>query len=116
MKFLDRLKQTSSYVSDRIFRIPTETKGWEELKAGITTVSSGGSGNLTPTVRTEQTIKKYRSWVYPCVNLITRKVTSVDYYLYKEQSKKSKERYERIFGIPPLSYWNIPMGSCPVDS
>jgi HK97 family phage portal protein len=110
MKFLDRLKQTSSYVSDRIFRIPTETKGWEELKAGITTVSSGGSGNLTPTVRTEQTIKKYRSWVYPCVNLITRKVTSVDYYLYKEQSKKSKEQYERIFGHPAIKLLEHPNG------
>lgn len=109
MGFLEAIRTTDSTLPTTLFRATNlATKGWEELRAGITQVSSHGSGNLVPTVQTAQALKKYRSWIYPCVKLISRKVSEIPYYLYKDEGKGDKEAYERIYNHPVLSLLKKP--------
>jgi HK97 family phage portal protein len=94
-------------VKNKLFGAPIE-KGWEELRAGITVVGGSEIGSLAPTIQTHQALKKYRSWVYPCVNLIARKVTTVPYYLYKQQHKHSMEDFERVLEHPIIKLLKHP--------
>lgn len=85
------------------------TKSWEELRsATISSVSNANPGSLNPTVTSIQAIQKYRSWIYPCVNLIQRKASIVDYYLYEEIGKPHDEEYNRIDEHPCLSLLRRP--------
>lgn len=97
MSFLQSIRKSDPLPATLFHVSDVATKGWEELRAGITTVSSHGSGNLVPTVSIEQAVKKYRSWIYPCVRLISRKVAEIPYYLYESQHKGNKEAYKKIY-------------------
>ncbi len=102
MEFLESIRQPLPSPMSLFQDNSIVSKGWEELRAGITSVSSQGSGNLVPTVQTVQAIRKYRSWIYPCVNLISRKVSEIPFYLYKDTGKKSKEEFERTLDHPMI--------------
>ncbi len=72
-------------------------KSWTDLKASVSAIiSSSDSTRLSPTITPTVAINKYRSWVYPCVNLISGKVATVPYYLYQEVGQPNDEEFNRI--------------------
>jgi HK97 family phage portal protein len=113
LSFLDRIRSLVPYVdkggdSDEspfgfeptvkvITRDSIVEKGWDELRSNaISAVSNANPGQLVPTVSSIQAINKYRSWVYDCVNIISRKGSTVPYYLYREVGQPNDEEFDRI--------------------
>ena len=84
-------------------------KGWEELKSNtVSMVSDGGSGTLAPTITVNQALNRYRSWVYPCVDIISKEVSGIPFYLYKEIGKPNDEEFEKIYDHPVVKLLNRP--------
>ncbi len=84
-------------------------KGWEELKSRtLSLVSDANPGTLAPTVRIEQALQRYRSWVYPCVNLIQNRASAVPYYLYEEIGQPNDEEFNRILDHPCIQILKRP--------
>ena len=83
--------------------------GWEELKSRtLSAVSNANPGAINPTVSSTQALNKYRSWVYPCVNLIQRKASTVPYYLYREVGQPNDEEFDRILDHPCIKLLKRP--------
>ena len=83
--------------------------GWEELRSRtLSLVSNANPGTLNPTVNAIQALNKYRSWVYPCVNLIQRKASIVPYYLYQEVGQPNDEEFDRILNHPCIKLLKSP--------
>jgi HK97 family phage portal protein len=111
MGFLDRLRSAFSKDRDFFDEYPgvVVIKGWEELNSRtLSTVSNANPGTLNPTVNAQQALLKYRTWVYPCVNLIKNKVASVPFYLYKEVGQPNDEEFDRILHHPLLELLRRP--------
>jgi HK97 family phage portal protein len=86
-----------------------QTKGWDQLKTDYhQVVSNLNPGALAPTVSTVAALNKYRSWVYPCVNLIQRKISMTKYYLYQEIGQPDDEEFNRIINHPFLKLLKNP--------
>jgi HK97 family phage portal protein len=84
-------------------------KSWDELRSSsLSSLSNTTPGILNPTVTSIQAIQKYRSWVYPCVNLIQRKAAAVDYYLYEEIGKPNDDEFNKITEHPAIKLLRNP--------
>lgn len=85
------------------------TKSWDELRStALSAVSNANPGILNPTINPIQALQKYRSWIYPCVNLIQRKASIVDYYLYEEVGRPNDEQFNRVDDHPCLKLLRKP--------
>ena len=105
MGFLDKIKSK--------FSTPVVTKSstglaWFEIQDKLNSQTNGAPGTLTPQMTVMQALKRYRSWVYTCVNLIQRKVVETDYYLYKEIGKPNDEEFDRILQHPLIKLLKRP--------
>jgi HK97 family phage portal protein len=108
MGFLQTVK---GYVTGNSSNLPAtqeifdyQEKGWEQLESQtVLAVSNGNPGTLSPTVGVVQCLNKYRTWVYPCVRLISRHVSTAPGYLYKEIGQPNDEEFNRILKHPLLS-------------
>jgi HK97 family phage portal protein len=84
-----------------------EGKGWDELRAQMG--SGDGSGaKYKPLVNAHKAINSYVSLVYDCVSLISRKVTTIPFYLYEKHSKKNKEEFDKLFDHPVIELLEKP--------
>lgn len=73
---------------------------WFDVRDKLADFNNGAPGTLTPQLSITQAFKRYRSWVYSCVNLIQHKIVETDYYLYKEVGQPNDEEYDRILQHP----------------
>lgn len=85
-------------------------KGWEELRETSQTsiISNANPGHLAPTVTTVQALYKYRSWVYSCVDRISKRVANVPFFLYEEVGQPNDEEYDKILVHPLLQLLKRP--------
>lgn len=76
-------------------------KGWEELSSMSTSLTANGSlRSISPTITAPQAVSKYMGWVYPCVNLIQKKVSEVNFYLAQDTERENEEGHLRVTSHP----------------
>jgi len=75
---------------------PIVKDSWASLAAFFDAAASSASDDKTTT---SSQLSEYRSWVYDCVNIISNRLSTIDYYFVRADTNEEIKRDSKLFEV-----------------